>query len=114
MGEIIINLDYVLNGDREDTNSNYIYEMSTLSEWDGIKITMRWEPGVQHDEAHFHAWYSGKRMSMNLSGEIKSGELPTTQLNQIREWLSKHRLEMRRAWIALSNGVEPKSIKPLK
>lgn len=91
----------------------YISEMATLCQFNGMIINMKNEAGESHNDAHFHVWYSGGKCSIDLNGNIRAGSLPSPQLGQIRKWITLHRNELKTAWNTLINGNKPDKIPPL-
>ena len=85
--------------------------MPTISEFFGIKITMRF---LDHNPPHFHAKYQKGHVLIDIEDGNIAGEMSERALRMIFEWMDLHRDELRKAWDDASNGIEPQPIEPLK
>jgi len=76
-------------------------EMATISEFDGIKITMYSEHGRQHSMPHFHAYYAGESASIGIETIetiASSRSFPESTMAKIIEWAKKHRSQLKKNW----------------
>ncbi len=68
----------------------------------------------EHGAAHFHAYYQGFEMTVDIETGIVEGRFPPSQLRSVLEWLELHREELMKNWnIAINHGKLAK-ISPLK
>lgn len=71
--------------------------MPVISEFYGIKIVMYYKG--EHNPPHFHAWYAGKDVSVNIeTGEISQGKISKRCAKMLKEWCDEHRQELKQNW----------------
>lgn len=85
--------------------------MPTISEFFGIKITMRF---LDHNPPHFHATYQKDKIIVEIENGKVKGEMSERALRLVLEWVSLHREDLKAAWEKASQGMEPEKIEPLK
>lgn len=85
--------------------------MPTISEFFGIKITMRF---LDHNPPHFHAVYQHYKVLIEIENGVVKGEMSERALRLILEWVNLHREDLKSAWEKASHGLEPGQIEPLK
>ena len=86
--------------------------MPEISRFFGIVIAMYY---TDHALPHFHARYSGRRISMAIeNGRILSGEFPNRAAELVREWLDLHRDELLADWDLARERKPLKKIAPLE
>lgn len=89
--------------------------MPELSRFFGIIIRMYLEAGVEHNLAHFHAYYQDDAAVFGIKDvELIAGSLPRKQLRLTEAWAELHQEELLKDWELLQSGRSPKSIEPLK
>lgn len=89
--------------------------MAEITRFYGIVITMYPEAGERHHTPHFHARYSGKRITVGIAtGDPLAGTLPQAQLRLVQAWVEVHRPELEALWSALASGQAAWKIDPLK
>jgi hypothetical protein len=66
-----------------------------ISKFFGIIVTMNYR---EHGPPHFHAWYSGYAVTVNISDGTVNGEMPKRALGLILEWWSLHRADLKANW----------------
>jgi hypothetical protein len=90
------------------------FEMPELSRFFGIIIRMYMEAGVQHNKAHFHAYYQDSVAVYSFEPiELVSGELPKRQQRMVEAWAELHQEELMENWRRLQSGQSPRAIAPL-
>jgi len=77
----------------------------------GIVIAMYHD---EHPPPHFHARYAGQEIQIAIADGRVNGTFPPRARALVIEWWSLHREELESNWRLLSNGDEPKWIKPLE
>jgi len=82
-----------------------------ISKFFGIIITMNYR---EHGPPHFHAWYSGYDITVNIADGSVIGEMPKRALALVLEWWHLHRGELKRNW-DLAEARQPlMNIEPLE
>ena len=71
--------------------------MPRLSAFYGIAIYMYWNER-DHPVPHFHAYQSGRRVSVSVDGEVLAGSLEPRALALVVEWARLHREELLEDW----------------
>ena len=61
--------------------------MPSLFRIDGLSGYIFDEKGGQHNNPHIHVYYAEYQAEVYFDGSIKSGDLPKSQLNKVRQWL---------------------------
>jgi hypothetical protein len=77
----------------------------------GIVITMYHR---EHEPAHFHARYSGAKITVRIADGAVEGQFPPRALGHVMEWWSLHRSELAENWRLLQEGLPPKPVEPLE
>lgn len=78
----------------------------------GIAITMYWNES-HHSRPHFHACYGEHEASLDFTGQIIVGSLPTRALRHVRDWADLHTDELHANWQRIVNREPPAQIAPL-
>ena len=78
----------------------------------GISITMYWDE-IRHPRPHFHARYGEHKASLDLTGRIIAGSLPTRAHRHVRDWAKLHPDELQANWQRVVNKEPPEQIAPL-
>ena len=81
--------------------------MPEISRFFGIVIAMYHR---EHDPAHFHARYAGKKGTVRIGDGVVEGELPPRVKALLLEWWNLHREELAENWRL---GKEQKELKPI-
>ena len=85
--------------------------MPELCRFYGIVIRMY---PRDHGPPHFHAWYSGQEVSVNIEDiAIIEGQFPTRPWMLVAEWASLHQEELQEAWNRIRRRENPEKIDPL-
>jgi hypothetical protein len=85
--------------------------MPEISRFFGIIITMYHR---EHGSPHFHAWYSGSEITVDIASGAVNGEMPARALALVIEWWKHHRAELEDNW-QLAQRREPlMKIRPLE
>lgn len=85
--------------------------MSELCRFLGIVISMYHR---EHGPAHFHAFYSGHWLVVNIeSGELR-GWFPPRARRHVMEWLELHRRELFDNWQRAGQKQPLRPIEPLE
>ena len=85
--------------------------MPIISKFFGIVIRMFYD---EHNPAHLHAEYHGKKAVFDFYGNIIKGNLGSrTATKLIREWIDLHVGELEEDWDMARDGKEIKNIEPL-
>jgi hypothetical protein len=85
--------------------------MSEISRFLGIVVSMYHR---EHGPPHFHAFYGGHNVSVQIwSGTVK-GRFPPRALRHLMEWYDLHRADLLRNWELASNGKTLEWIDPLE
>jgi hypothetical protein len=67
-----------------------------------------------HDPAHFHAYYGGKMVVVEIeTGRVK-GQFPRRALTHVLEWWQAHRDELLENWDLARQKQQLKNIEPLE
>ena len=83
--------------------------MPILSRFYGISIKMYFQQS-EHNPPHIHAIYGDYVGAINIrTGELIEGDLPSTALKLVREWLDINKNEVLNIW----NTQKFKKISPL-
>jgi Domain of unknown function (DUF4160) len=82
-----------------------------ISRFFGIIITMNYR---EHGPPHFHAWYSGHDITVNIADGSVRGEMPKRALALILEWLNLHRGELNANWDRAEARRPLMNIEPLE
>lgn len=89
--------------------------MPELARFFGIIIRMYMEAGIEHNTAHFHAYYQDDVAVFGIKNiELIAGSLPRRQQRLVEAWAELHQEELMKDWDLLQDGRLPKSIEPLK
>jgi len=82
-----------------------------LSRFLGIVIAMYYR---DHAPAHFHAYYGGHEITVEVASGRIAGHFPPRSLTLVQEWRELHRAELLEAW-ALARARKPlQKIDPLE
>jgi len=85
--------------------------MSEISRFFGIVIAMYHR---EHEPAHFHARYSGKKIAVRISDGYVEGKFPPRALALVLEWWHMHREDLAENWRLANELKELKRIPPLE
>lgn len=85
--------------------------MPVISKFFGIIITMNYR---EHGPPHFHAWYSGSEITVNIADGAVNGEMPKRALALILEWWNLHRGELKLNWDRAEARQPLMNIEPLE
>jgi hypothetical protein len=85
--------------------------VSEISRFFGIVIAMYHR---EHEPAHFHARYSGRKVIVRIADGYMTGKLSPRAEVLIREWWSVHREELLENWKLAKEGKELIPIPPLE
>ena len=85
--------------------------MPELSRFFGIIISMNYR---EHEPAHFHAWYSGDEITVDIADGSVQGEMPRRAVALVLEWWHLHRTELAENWQRMKRGEQLKPIPPLE
>lgn len=85
--------------------------MPTISEFYGIKIVMYYH---EHNPPHFHAWYEGRGVVVDIQSGIITGDLPPRAQKMIEEWRLLHQEELLQNWEKALKRQVLSFISPLK
>ncbi len=88
--------------------------MPSISDFYGIKIYMYWNDNEQHNTPHIHAFYAEFQASMDLSGNIVSGNLPKTAKKLTKKWILENKAILEYAWMRAKAKQPIPKIKGLK
>jgi len=69
--------------------------MPEISRFLGIVVAMFYN---DHAPAHFHAWYGGQEIVVNIDDGAVEGRFPQRALGHVLEWYALHRGELRENW----------------
>jgi hypothetical protein len=82
-----------------------------ISRFFGIIISMNYR---EHGPPHFHAWYAGHNITVNIADGAVNGEMPKRALTLILEWWQLHREELSTNW-GLAEARKPlMNVQPLE
>jgi hypothetical protein len=81
-----------------------------LSRFFGIIITMNYR---EHGPPHFHAWYSGEEITVEISDGSVNGDMRRRAVALVLEWWNLHRDELATNWQLAQSGQPLKMIEPL-
>lgn len=85
--------------------------MPEVSRFYGIIIKIYY---ADHLPAHFHAEYAEHEGLFHIETlALITGDLPARAQSLVIEWASRHRSEIREAWVRASNMQPPGKIEPL-
>jgi hypothetical protein len=85
--------------------------MSEISRFFGIVIAMYHR---EHEPAHFHARYSGQKITVRINDGHVGGKFPPRALALVLEWWHLHREELAENWRLANEQRELKRIPPLE
>ena len=85
--------------------------MPEISRFLGIAIAMFYR---EHGVAHFHASYSGYRVSVEVETGVVRGTFPPRALALVLEWNRLHRVELLEDWERARAGEPLQPIPPLE
>ena len=86
-----------------------------LARFFGIIIRMYMEAGVEHNTAHFHAYYQEEAAVFGIDPvELIAGDIPRRQRRLVEAWAELHQVDLLKDWELLQSGHLPKPIEPLK
>lgn len=77
----------------------------------GIIITMNYR---EHEPPHFHAWYSGFDVTVDIADGQVTGEMPHRAITLVLEWWHLHRDELAQNWNLAQQRQPLNRIEPLK
>ncbi len=69
--------------------------MPEICRFFGIIVTMNYR---EHEPAHFHAWYSGSEVTVDIDDGRVRGEMPHRAIALVLEWWHLHREELLQNW----------------
>lgn len=88
--------------------------MPTISMFYGIIIRMYFAPD-EHNPPHFHAFYQGKKSTVDISTcEIIQSDMPSKQNKMILAWAELRHDELLANWELCQNQEKPFNIEPLR
>ena len=67
----------------------------------------------EHNPPHFHAFYAGLEMTVNILTLKIDGNPPRPVRRMLLEWADLHRAELLAAWEGMLAGKIPGQIEPL-
>ena len=67
----------------------------------------------EHQPPHFHAFYGGKEISVDIGSGAITGNMPPRAVALILEWLKLHRAELRDNWLRAQQLQTLRPIEPL-
>jgi hypothetical protein len=82
-----------------------------ISRFFGIVVAMYHR---EHDPAHFHARYGGRKGTVRIEDGVVEGELPPRVRALLREWWDLHREELAENWRLAGERKGLKPIPPLE
>jgi hypothetical protein len=82
-----------------------------ISRFFGIVIAMYHR---EHEPAHFHARYSGQKITVRISDGHVSGKFPPRALALVLEWWHLHRDDLAENWRLANEQRDLKRIPPLE
>jgi len=85
--------------------------VSEISRFFGIVIAMYHR---EHEPAHFHARYSGQKITVRIGDGHVSGKFPPRALALVLEWWHLHREDLAENWRLANEQRELKRIPPLE
>lgn len=85
--------------------------MPEISRFFGIIITMNYR---DHHPPHFHVWYAGRDVTVDIADGTVHGEMPRRALALVLEWWHLHRTELLEDWRLAQAGEQLKKIQPLE
>ena len=89
--------------------------MPELARFFGIIIRMYMEAGIEHNTAHFHAYYQGEAAVFSIDPvELIAGSISRRQQRFVEAWAELHQEELLKDWDLLQSGHLPQPIEPLK
>jgi len=86
--------------------------MPRVSAFYGVVIYMYWNER-DHPVAHFHAYHSGRRASVSVTGEVLAGSLDPRALQFVREWAGLRKEEIMANWERARRNEQLMAIEPL-
>jgi len=85
--------------------------MSEISRFFGIVVAMYHR---EHEPAHFHARYAGKKVTVRIADGYIDGKFPPRAQALVLEWWNLHRVELAENWQRSKDLRELKPIPPLE
>jgi hypothetical protein len=86
--------------------------MPELSRFFGIVVRMFYD---DHEPAHIHVEYQGRKAKIDLAGNVIRGSLGSkTAVRLIREWIDLRGRELPRDWELATLGEPLEKIEPLE
>jgi Domain of unknown function (DUF4160) len=82
-----------------------------ISRFLGIVIAMFYR---DHGPPHFHAFYGGYRITVEIETGIVSGRFPTRAQSHVLEWRQIHRAELLEDWRLAGERRPMNKIDPLE
>jgi uncharacterized protein DUF4160 len=82
-----------------------------ISRFFGIIISMNYR---EHEPAHFHAWYSGFDVTVDIGDGKVRGSMPHRAVSLVLEWWHLHREELQQNWTLAQQRQQLKRIEPLE
>lgn len=85
--------------------------MTTISEFDGIQIRMKY---AGNEPPHFYVWYDEDEVAVTIDGlkVFKSGSISRKALGKAIEWAGKHKTELMADWELCRAGQQPQKVAP--
>ena len=68
----------------------------------------------EHGPPHFHAWYSGYDITVNIADGSVTGTMPKRATGLILDWWSVHQAELTMNWARAAAREPLVSIEPLE
>jgi len=70
---------------------------------------------ADHNPPHFHVEFRGEKATFNFAGRLLTGNITSaTARRLIREWASRHKLELMINWKNIEQGHPLNRIEPLE
>lgn len=85
--------------------------MPEISRFFGIILCMYVN---EHGKPHFHAYYQGSEISVEIASGAVTGEFPPRVLGFVQEWRALHREELLISWESGIKTGKFAKIKPLE
>ena len=85
--------------------------MPEISRFLGIVIAMFHR---EHEPAHFHAYYGGDMIVVEIETGKVTGKFPRRALTHVLEWWEQHRNELLENWDLAKRKQSLKKIEPLE
>ena len=68
----------------------------------------------EHGPPHFHAWYSGYDITVNIADGTVSGKMPKRATALILDWWTLHQAELKMNWERAEARQPLETIEPLE